>query len=388
MLLVDRFEVDERQVLGTGGFGQVYASRDTQTGESVAAKVIDTKRMRREKVLKEIQLMERVADHAGVIGLRGAQEIADRFQIFIFMELATGGELFGRVVENGKLEEHEAVRYFSEVASAVGHLHEQGVVHRDLKLENVLLTANDTTKLCDFGLAHAYEVSPSGNVVREPLKEICGSKSYAAPEVLAGLGYSGEAADVWSLGICLFAMLAGFFPLDEAAGADWRYAKAQKVVDAGGSITQCIFGLYSRPCPLSAEAIELIDAMLCIDPARRGSADSATHTEWATGRKLDNERTKQVFDRGAINNAPSFGSAMPSYDSSVPSYGSCCPSYGGASVGSSMGVVSFGAQESMAMSFDFGASMGASCGGPVYRACGAGGVPSMPGLTKQNAFMR
>jgi len=385
-MLVDRFEIDERAVLGTGGFGQVFAALDTQTGEKVAAKVIDTKRMRREKVLKEIQLMERVATHAGVIGLRGAQEVADMNQIFIFMELATAGELFGRVVENGKLEEHEAVRYFSEVASAVGYLHEQGVVHRDLKLENVLLTADGTSKLCDFGLAHAYDVSASGEVVRAQLKEVCGSKSYAAPEVLAGLGYSGEAADVWSLGICLFAMLAGFFPLDEAAGSDWRYAKAQRVVDAGGSITQCIFGLYSRPCPLSAEAIELIDAMLCIDPAQRGSAGSATRTEWATGGKLDHERTKQVFGRGAVVNAPSFGSAMPSYDSSVPSYGSCCPSYGGASVGSSMGVVSFGAQASMAMSFDFG-----TCGGdgPVYRACGAGGgAPAAPTLTKQKAFVR
>ena len=85
--------------------------------------------------------------------LRGAQEVAEMNQIFIFMELATAGELFGRVVENGKLEEHEAVRYFSEVASAVGYLHEQGVVHRDLKLENVLLTADAHVKYSMVGAA-------------------------------------------------------------------------------------------------------------------------------------------------------------------------------------------------------------------------------------------
>ena len=348
-----------------------------------AAKVIDVKRMRREKILHEISLMERVAHHAGVVGLRGAQEVADLHQIFIFMELASGGELFGRVVENGKLEEHEAVRYFSQVAFAVEYLHEQGVVHRDLKLENVLLAADGTSKLCDFGLAHAYDLAPDGAIAFKLLKDVCGSKSYVAPEVLAGLGYDGCSADVWSLGICLFAMLAGNFPFDEAAGADWRYAKAQKVVDAGGSITQCIFGLYSPSCPLSAEAIELIDLMLNIDPAKRGSARGAACTEWATGGKLDEVRTKRVFERGAIVNAPSFGSVVPSFDSSRPSYGSCCPSYGGASDGSSLGVVSFGAQPSMAMSFDFG-----GCDGPVYRACGAGGMPPPPGLAKQKAFMR
>ena len=135
------------------------------------------------------------------------------------------------------------MRYFAEMVSAVGYLHEQGVVHRDLKLENVLLSgantcaappsglavrqgvrsgarqgAEDATgmgmrgdlsrrarpylfrcKLCDFGLAHAYDVDPSGAVVRMPLKEVCGSKSYCAPEVLAGLGYDGELADMWSL---------------------------------------------------------------------------------------------------------------------------------------------------------------------------------------------
>ena len=133
------------------------------------------------------------------------------------------------------------MRYFTEMVSAVGYLHEQGVVHRDLKLENVLLGDGNTCarpslapvrtglpgravarecgcilgmrpdpsrrpprclfrcKLCDFGLAHAYDLDASGAVVRVPLKEVCGSKSYCAPEVLAGLGYDGVLADMWSL---------------------------------------------------------------------------------------------------------------------------------------------------------------------------------------------
>ena len=148
------------------------------------------------------------------------------------------------MIEKGKLEEDAAVRYFTEMVSAVGYLHEQGVVHRDLKLENVLLGDGNACarpslapartrrprpslarecgcilgmradpnrrpprcllrcKLCDFGLAHAYDLDASGAVVRVPLKEVCGSKSYCAPEVLAGLGYDGGLADMWSLVRC------------------------------------------------------------------------------------------------------------------------------------------------------------------------------------------
>ena len=86
--IVDRFEINPDDILGTGGFGQVLRSLDKSNGEVVAAKVIDTKRMRREKILQEIQLMERVGGHSGVVGLRGAQEVAELHQIFIFMELA------------------------------------------------------------------------------------------------------------------------------------------------------------------------------------------------------------------------------------------------------------------------------------------------------------
>lgn len=135
---VDRFMV-YTTVIGTGAFGQVYKARDSQSNEIVAAKVMDSRRVRRERIMLEIQLMELVAEHPSFIALRGAQEVADHFKIYIFMELAPGGELFGRVIKNGKLEESDAARYFRELLVGVAYMHGEGIIHRDLKLENVLL---------------------------------------------------------------------------------------------------------------------------------------------------------------------------------------------------------------------------------------------------------
>ena len=237
--------------LGSGGYGHVFLATSASTpSERAACKVVDTRKMKREAVMREVQLMERLA-HEFIIGLLEHVEIESR--VFIFMELAPNGELFGRVVKNGSLTEPEARRYFGQLMAAVDHIHKAGVAHRDLKLENVLLSADDRCKVCDFGLAHVYERAADGAVVPAVLTDVCGSKSYAAPEVLGGGGYNGFAADVWSGGICLFGMLAGFFPLDEATSSDWRYTKAMRLVSQGQSLTNAIFGFYQRPCMLSPE---------------------------------------------------------------------------------------------------------------------------------------
>ena len=165
-----------------------------------------------------------------------------------------------------------------------------------------------------------------------------------------------------------------------------RYARVQKAVRAGGSLTQGIFQLYSRPCPLTAEAIALIDHLLALVPEERCSAPAVLSSAWATATCLDEQQKAAVLQKGVINLAepqqqPSFGSAMPSYESC-----GSCPSYGGASNGSgySSGVVSFGAQPSMNMSFDMAGISAAGGDGPVYRT--AGTPPPLPMLTKQKAF--
>ena len=145
--------------------------------------------------------------------------------------------------------------------------------------ENVLLDAGDNCKVCDFGLAHVYEVT-NKQMQTTMLREICGSKSYCAPEVLEGRGYNGFPTDVWSCGICLFAMLAGFFPLDEASGSDWRFERIKMATQQGCSVTHTIFGFYDRPCTLSDEVTDLIDGMMILKPDSRLLVKDVLESPW------------------------------------------------------------------------------------------------------------
>jgi len=310
--MTGQFELDDTE-LGTGGYGRVIRARDVATGEWVAAKIISMGRMKRTAIEKEVALLS-MLHHANIIGIRGHEEHERNY--IIYMEMAAKGELFTRVVSNGSLMENQALPYFKQIVSAVAYMHDQGVVHRDLKLENVLLDANDHCKVCDFGLAHVYERQSNDKIVFTVLREVCGSKSYAAPEVLEGRGYEGFPADVWSCAICLFAMLAGFFPLDEASGADWRYERVRNAVASQMSACQTIFGFYDRPCVLSPEVVQLIDGMLGINSSQRLTLSHVMSHPWMKGEKVvvHTGPTYRGLDAASLNAGVHTGPTYRSLD--------------------------------------------------------------------------
>jgi carbon catabolite-derepressing protein kinase len=119
-----------------------------------------------------------------------------------------GGELFDYIVNNGRLQEDKARKFFQQIVCAVEYCHRHKIVHRDLKPENLLLDDQYNVKIADFGLSN---IMTDGNF----LKTSCGSPNYAAPEVISGKLYAGPEVDVWSCGVILYVLLVGRLPFDD-----------------------------------------------------------------------------------------------------------------------------------------------------------------------------
>jgi hypothetical protein len=288
--------LNSRVELASGDYGRVVQATETSTGRIASAKVISTSRMKITAIRKEVTLMSKLK-HPSIIELLGYEEVPEQTHVVIYMELAAGGQLLSRVITAGILMEDQARVYFKQILEGVGFMHSMGVAHRDLKLENVQVDAHDHCKICDLGLAHEYQVL-NGETQVTLLREVCGSKSYCAPEVLEGRGYVGFPVDVWSCGICLFAMLAGFFPLVEADGSDWRYERVKMAAAAQCSATHTIFGFYVRTCTLTTDASDLIDGMLIIDPANRPTIQEVLQGPWCScmkGGESEREDGRPVY---------------------------------------------------------------------------------------------
>ncbi|KAL8103590.1 CBL-interacting serine/threonine-protein kinase 12-like [Apium graveolens] len=208
-LLLGRFEIGK--LLGHGTFAKVYHARNIKTNESVAIKVID-----KEKILKggliahikrEISILRRVR-HPNIVQL--FEVMATKSKIFFIMEYVRGGELFNKV-SKGRLKEDVARKYFQQLISAVGFCHSRGVFHRDLKPENILLDENGDLKVSDFGLSAISEQIRGDGLFHT----FCGTPAYVAPEVLGRKGYDAAKVDLWSCGIILFVLMAGYLPFHD-----------------------------------------------------------------------------------------------------------------------------------------------------------------------------
>ncbi|GMN58210.1 hypothetical protein TIFTF001_027310 [Ficus carica] len=205
---VGKYEVG--RTIGEGTFAKVKFARKTETGESVAMKVLAKSTILKhrmvEQIKREISIMK-IVRHPNIVRLH--EVLSSRTKIYIILEFVTGGELFDKIVHQGKLSEHESRRYFQQLIDAVSHCHSKGVYHRDLKPENLLLDSYGNLKVSDFGLS----ALPRQGVGL--LHTTCGTPNYVAPEVLGNQGYDGAAADVWSCGVILFVIMAGYLPFDE-----------------------------------------------------------------------------------------------------------------------------------------------------------------------------
>lgn len=263
------------KTLGKGATGRVRLAKHAITGQIAAVKIVSKKsaalvqsasmaRMDKDLTLpinalgqrtmpfgieREVVIMKLI-EHPNVINLYDIWE--NRGELYLVLEYVEGGELFDYVSSNGALPEEEAVRLFRQIISGLSHCHQFNICHRDLKPENILLDTNRNVKLADFGMA---ALQPNGKW----LNTSCGSPHYAAPEIITGHQYHGNKADIWSVGIILFAMLNGFLPFDGG--------------DLNTTLRLVKKGEYYLPPTLSVEASDLIQRILQKRPDRRITMD-------------------------------------------------------------------------------------------------------------------
>ena len=121
----------------------------------------------------------------------------------LIMQYSSGGDLCRYVRDKRRLAEPEAQRLFVQIVAGLAYCHACGIVHRDVKLDNILLDARRNVKLVDFGFSVSFRPG-------QKLKKACGSPSYAAPEIVSRRPYAPQGVDVWSLGVVLYAMVCGY----------------------------------------------------------------------------------------------------------------------------------------------------------------------------------
>lgn len=215
---------DVTQTLGEGAFGEVALIINRSTNEAVAAKILDATRTEEsEELIKKEVCVHKLLSHERIIKFFGHRRDGNLY--FIFLEYASGGELFDRIEPDYGMPQAEAQRYFTQIIAGVEYLHSVGVAHRDLKPENLLLDEHDNIKISDFGMATMFRYKGRERL----LNKRCGTVPYVAPEVYVR-EYKAEPADVWSCGVILVALLAGELPWDKPSYdckefSDWKECK-------------------------------------------------------------------------------------------------------------------------------------------------------------------
>jgi serine/threonine protein kinase len=262
------------KTIGAGSMGKVKLARNKETGEQVAVKIVPrgsndgehrtSAERERADHSKEVRTAREaaivtLADHPYICGMRDV--IRTNYHWYMLFEYVNGGQMLDYIISHGRLKEKQARKFGRQIASALDYCHRNSIVHRDLKIENILISKTGDIKIIDFGLSNLF--SP-----RNHLKTFCGSLYFAAPELLQAKAYTGPEVDVWSFGIVLYVLVCGKVPFDDQSMPQ-LHAKIKK-------------GHVEYPPWLTPECRNLISRMLTTDPSQRATlAEILTHP-WMT----------------------------------------------------------------------------------------------------------
>lgn len=274
------------KVIGKGAYAAVRQGTHRLTSGRVAVKTYEKYKLadptRKHNVKREALIMKNL-NHPHTIRL--LDSIENSRQIHLVMEYVGGSSLHNYLKRRSsrRLDEAEARRLFRQLVCALDYCHKSEVIHRDIKLENVLLDEKNNVKLIDFGFSTTM---PHGN----KSKTFCGTPSYMAPEIVARSEYLGPPVDVWALGVLLFAMLAGSFPFRGITEKELY----RKIAKGSFEVPDCV--------PLRAK--NLIKRMIQLDPLRRPSCSELLTDSWLSevrGARLPNEEySAPLSDRQLI----------------------------------------------------------------------------------------
>jgi len=276
-----------KETLGKGGYSWVKKGVDSKTGSKVALKFMTraTKNWESEQAIQvktEIKSMIRITSphvmklFAYNLNCKYPKKDGSEINtILLVLELCPGGELFDILYYTQQLDEVTARTYFVQMMKGIKVCHDKGIIHRDIKPQNLLMDARYQLKITDFGLSKLCKNKDADSAVMKT--HYVGTRGYQAPELLKKKRY-GKACDIFSAGVVLFILLTGYPPFEQAVKTDkWYHPLTAKD-------TKKFWSLH-KGCGVKSDARELITEMLCYHANSRITIEKIMESKFATGKK-------------------------------------------------------------------------------------------------------
>ena len=264
------------RLLGKGAYGKVNVCLHALTGRLVAIKSINkskiTKEKQKQKIILETSIMKALSESNNVV--KFFETFETKKHICIVMEYICAGDLLSYIKKRSKLTETVSKSIFKQIILALQYIHSHNIVHRDIKLDNILIDLDNNIKICDFGVS---KIIKKGDIMLEQ----CGTPAYIAPEILRNRGYEGFGVDIWSAGVVLYAMLSGTVPFK---GGDLKELH-QLIIEGEFKIVKNV----------SKEANHLLKCLLQVDPKNRIKIEDILVHPWMINVDLNLFMTKNLF---------------------------------------------------------------------------------------------
>ncbi|CAO3653731.1 unnamed protein product [Mucor fragilis] len=255
----------------------------------------DTPEEREQRTIREMAIM-RLLRHPNICQLK--EYITEGDKYYMFLEYVDGGQLLDYIIKHGKLREKQARKFARQIVSALDYCHRNSIVHRDLKIENILITQSEQLKIIDFGLSNVY--SPT-----QQLNTFCGSLYFAAPELLRAKQYTGPEVDVWSFGVVLYVLVCGRVPFD-----DTNLPALHEKIKSGV--------VEDYPDHLGKDCLDLLSKIFVVDPSRRITLSAIQAHPWMNKgfeepirNYLPHRQPLEHIDMDIVNGMDGFGLGSP-----------------------------------------------------------------------------